>query len=121
MTDTPLRSPTTSPSLWTRLVPNEPRCSVRSAGKILLVSRWMRASIPIPMEATNESCEQATDVDRCRRDGARDFLRIDHCNAHSHVSVSISQHSVRIDGTDIARRRLSVCVEVQLWLQPLFL
>ena len=56
------------------------------------------------------SAETGQDARLCGPDRAR----------HPHLLLRALQHSVGLDGADLAGRRLSLRLEVLLWLQPLF-
>src|SRR5438477_439256 len=50
---------------------------------------------------------------------ARDRASADPRACHPHLPVPILQHSFRLDGSDVAGRRLPVSLEIQLRLFPL--
>src|SRR5512135_3942339 len=83
----------------------------------------MAAATRLPGRAGQEADERdirnKTERRRHCRNNPRGFPRVDHRAGDPHLPVSALQHPVRLDEGDAAGRRLSVRVEIYLWLQPL--
>src|SRR6185437_13115198 len=78
-----------------------------------------RCAFVAGQEADERDIRNKTKGRRYCRDSPRDFPRVDHRPGDPHVPVPALQYPLRLDEGDSAGRRLSVRVEIFVWLQPL--
>ena len=82
------------------------------ADRIPPIRSVSKAQIPCASLANERADCEETPGRRIRRNHPRDRDRADHRAGHSHVPVPSLQHSVRVDGSDAAHRRLFVRLDI---------